>query len=83
MGFAGKKESGRADSNRLPLLQLRVCGHWLLSVAQACKFRIQRVASILTCPQDDVTSADQTSPSLRLRMLHDAMWVTFTETRCR
>jgi hypothetical protein len=35
-----KKESRRADSNRLPLLQLRVCGQWLLSVAQACKSRI-------------------------------------------
>ena len=43
----------------------------------------QQVASILTCPQDDATSADQTSPSSRPRMLHDAMWVTFTETRCQ
>jgi hypothetical protein len=44
---------------------------------------LQRVASILTCPQDDATSADRTSPSSRPRMLHDAMWVTFTETRCQ
>jgi len=33
-----KKESRRADSNRLPLL--RVCGQWLPSVAGVCKFRI-------------------------------------------
>jgi hypothetical protein len=46
-------------------------------------YTLQRVASILTCPQDDATSADRTSPSSRPRMLHDAMWVTFTETRRR
>jgi hypothetical protein len=47
MGFAGKKESRRADSNRLPLLQLRVCGLRLLSVAGACEFRLGNEFSIL------------------------------------
>src|SRR5918994_3432907 len=35
-----KTKSRRGDSNRLPLLQLRVCGQWLLSVARVCKYRI-------------------------------------------
>src|SRR5215217_7167136 len=35
-------ESRRADSNRLPLLQLRVCGQWLLGVAHACKSHISK-----------------------------------------
>jgi len=48
IGFAGKIESRRADSNRLPLLQLRVCGRWLLSVAHACKSRMSKGFSILS-----------------------------------
>jgi hypothetical protein len=47
VGFAGKIESRRADSNRLPLLQLRMCGQWLLSVAEGCKLRISKGVSIL------------------------------------
>jgi hypothetical protein len=43
---------------------------------------LQRVASILVCPQVDVTSANQTSPSSRIAHVHHAMWITFTETRC-
>jgi hypothetical protein len=43
---------------------------------------VQRVASILVCPQVDATSANQTSPSSRIAHVHHAMWVTFTETRC-
>src|SRR5215208_544609 len=35
-------ESRRADSNRLPLLQLRVCGQWLPKIAQECKSRISK-----------------------------------------
>jgi hypothetical protein len=38
--FAGKTKGRRADSNRLPLLQLRVCGQWLLRVARVCFSRI-------------------------------------------
>jgi hypothetical protein len=34
---AKSTESLGADSNRLPLLQLRVCGQWLLGVAGVCK----------------------------------------------
>ena len=37
-----KKKSRRADSNRLPLLQLRVCGQWLLRVAGICRSRINK-----------------------------------------
>ena len=40
-------ESRRADSNRLPLLQLRVCGHVLQGVAQECKSRISKPVTIL------------------------------------
>src|ERR687886_786382 len=36
----GKIKSRRADSNRLPLLQLRVYGQWFLGIAQSCKTRI-------------------------------------------
>jgi hypothetical protein len=43
----GQKESRRAVSNRLHLLQLRVCGQWLLSVAQPYKSRISRLVSFL------------------------------------
>src|SRR5215213_6947079 len=39
-------ESRRADSNRLPLLQLRVCGQWLLSVAWVCKSRMDSGFSV-------------------------------------
>jgi hypothetical protein len=46
-GFAGKKESRRADSNRLPLLQLRVIGHVLQGFAEACKSRINKRLSLL------------------------------------
>jgi len=43
-----KQESRQADSNRLPLLQLRVCGQWLLGVAGVCKYRISKGLSILS-----------------------------------
>jgi hypothetical protein len=43
-----KKESRRADSNRLSLLQLRVCGHGLLRVAWVCKSRIGNGFSTLS-----------------------------------
>jgi hypothetical protein len=49
------RESRRADSNRLPLLQLRACGQWLQSVARGCKPRINkrflfpRLPSIAAC----------------------------------
>jgi hypothetical protein len=41
-GFAGKKESRRADSNRLPLLQLRVIIQKLQGLAHPCNFRISK-----------------------------------------
>ena len=47
MGFAGKSESRRADSNRLPLLQLRVITQALLGFAEACKCSIFRGISFL------------------------------------
>ena len=40
------RESRRADSNRLHLLQLRVCGQWLLDVAGVCKFGISKGFSV-------------------------------------
>jgi hypothetical protein len=40
-------ESRRADSNRLPLLQLRVITQALLGVAEGCKCRILRGVSFL------------------------------------
>jgi len=48
IGFAGKIESRRADSNRLPLLQLRVIGHMLQGCAGACKSRISKPVSLLS-----------------------------------
>ncbi len=36
------KEPTSGLENRLPLLQLRVRGRWLLSVAQACKTRLDK-----------------------------------------
>jgi hypothetical protein len=42
-----QKESRRADSNRLPLLQLRVIGHVLQRFARACKSRISKRLSFL------------------------------------
>jgi hypothetical protein len=45
--FADKPRSRRADSNRLPLLQLRVCGHALQELAEGCKTRIPRRLSLL------------------------------------
>ena len=39
-------ESRGADSNCLPLLQLRVCGQWLLSVAGVCESRIGKGFSV-------------------------------------
>ena len=42
-----KKESRRADSNRLPLLQLRVMHQALQRFAQACKSRISKGFSFL------------------------------------
>ena len=42
-----KIESRRADSNRLPLLQLRVIGHALQAFAEVCKSRISRRLSLL------------------------------------
>src|SRR5829696_8345521 len=45
MGFAGKTKSRRADSNRLPLLQLRVIGQALQGFAQECKSRISKPLS--------------------------------------
>jgi hypothetical protein len=47
-GFAGKIESRRADSNRLPLLQLRVCGRAFLGVAGICKSPIGKGFIVLT-----------------------------------
>jgi hypothetical protein len=44
------KESRRADSNRLPLLQLRVMIQALQGVARACKFRISKPLSLLGLP---------------------------------
>src|SRR5215217_5917585 len=42
-----KMKSRRADSNRLPLLQLRVIGQALQGFAEACKCRISRRLSLL------------------------------------
>jgi hypothetical protein len=42
-----KPKSRRADSNRLPLLQLRVIGHALQGCAGGCKSRIFKRVSIL------------------------------------
>ena len=39
-------ESRRADSNRFPLLQLRVRGQWLLGVAGDCNSRIVKGISV-------------------------------------
>src|SRR5215218_8087429 len=47
MRFAGKIESRRADSNRLPLLQLRVITQALQGVARACKSRLIKPISFL------------------------------------
>jgi hypothetical protein len=47
----GKKESRRADSNRLPLLQLRVIIHALQGIAQVCKSRISKRFSLLGLAQ--------------------------------
>src|SRR5829696_3576077 len=47
MGFAGKTKSRRADSNRLPLLQLRVIIHVLQGFARSCKTRISKPYSFL------------------------------------
>src|SRR5918998_5375899 len=44
----GKKESRRADSNRLSLLQLRVIIHALQGFAQCCKYRISKPVSFLS-----------------------------------
>jgi hypothetical protein len=41
------EESRRADSNRLPLLQLRVIGHALQGFAWGCKSRISKPVSFL------------------------------------
>src|SRR5215210_7252221 len=46
-GFVGKKESRRADSNRLPLLQLRVISQPLQGLAGDCKCRIDKPVSLL------------------------------------
>ena|ERR671921_93197 len=40
-------ESRRADSNRFPLLQLRVCGQWLPGCAGDCKWGISKLLSLL------------------------------------
>jgi hypothetical protein len=40
------RESRRADSNRLPLLQLRVIGQGLQEFARGCKFRIDKPVSL-------------------------------------
>src|SRR5215208_2663574 len=42
-----KTKSRRADSNRLPLLQLRVITHALQGSARACGYRIPRPLSLL------------------------------------
>jgi hypothetical protein len=46
-GFAGKIESRRADSNRLPLLQLRVISQALQGFAHPCKSPIPKRLSLL------------------------------------
>jgi integrase len=45
--FCRKIESRRADSNRLPLLQLRVIIQALQELARACKSRISKQVSLL------------------------------------
>src|SRR5215218_10291385 len=45
--FAGKKVSRRADSNRLPLLHLRVISLALQGFALACNSRIDKLVSLL------------------------------------
>jgi hypothetical protein len=42
-----KREPTSGLKNRLSLLQLRVCGQWLLGVAEVCKFRIDKGSSVL------------------------------------
>src|SRR5215208_6820051 len=42
-----KQESRQADSNRLPLLQLRVIGQALQKLARTCKYRISTRLSLL------------------------------------
>jgi hypothetical protein len=49
--LAGKKECRRADSNRLPLLQLRVITQALQRLAQECKSRIFKGFSFLCLAQ--------------------------------
>jgi hypothetical protein len=44
---------------------------------------IQQVASILTYPWVDTSSANQTMPSSEIAHMHHAMWVTFGETCCK
>jgi hypothetical protein len=45
------RERRRADSNRLPLLQVRVIGHVLQGFARACKCRISKPVSLLCLAQ--------------------------------
>jgi len=42
-----QKESRRADSNRLPLLQLRVITQALQAFAQGCRLRLDESVSLL------------------------------------
>ena len=46
IGFAGKLESRRADSNRLPLLQLRVITQALQGCAEGCRSRVSKRLSL-------------------------------------
>src|SRR5919112_3859991 len=47
----GKIKSRRADSNRLPLLQLRVITQALQGCARVCKYRISKPVSFLCLAQ--------------------------------
>src|SRR5215203_735481 len=61
-------ESRRADSNRSPLLHLRVCGQWLLGVAWDCKSRIGKGFCSLSCPQLQAPGARALPPMGRDRI---------------
>src|SRR5215204_5536551 len=74
MGFAGKMEGRRTDSNRLPLLQLRVITQALQGCAGDCKCRIlggvsfpclAACCTVLRCRwyQSGIRTSDRYSPT--------------------
>jgi hypothetical protein len=49
--YMPRRKSRRADSNRLPLLQLRVITHLLQGFAQGCRYRISKPVTFLCLAQ--------------------------------